>query len=289
MGLHAICGLPGSGKTEAMTALAIKHYKRTNRPFKRYIRKRHNLSEYVNNVYTNYPVLLDSKHQIYSNIVDIDDLDCSYRFLPNALIALDETQLKYDSMEYKNFPRSIPRFLQAHRHFNIKEIYLATQHPNRLVVYMKNIITNYDRFYKSIKIPFTPYKLSLYKRCYELEDYPSIMTRNKEEKMLKDISTHFLFMNEKKVHSSYDTCYLAPLNAYKPLINNGKYVNLKLTDKQCKEYGKLFYNEKKEKKNNTQAQFARNGVQRRGVSVRTIDSEKTIDKPPVTDRGAVNP
>ena len=97
MALSSNCGLPGSGKTEFLTYLAVKHYKKENSLLRLWIRKYiRKLSDiYVNNVYTDYPVLLDLKNNIYSNKVHINDLDNSYRFKKGAFIGIDEPQLKH--------------------------------------------------------------------------------------------------------------------------------------------------------------------------------------------------
>ena len=79
-------GIPGSGKTLDSTYDAIKHFKKENNPIKKYsiyllsylpskigenfkIKKAYyKIFPYglINNVYTNYPVLLDKKRKIYS-------------------------------------------------------------------------------------------------------------------------------------------------------------------------------------------------------------------------------
>ena len=58
MALFSNTGLPGSGKTEYLTYLAIRHYKRenniVNRFMRKYIKKLNDKDIYVNNVYTDY-------------------------------------------------------------------------------------------------------------------------------------------------------------------------------------------------------------------------------------------
>lgn len=259
MALFSNCGLPGAGKTEYLTYLAVKHYKRENNIIRRFVRKYiKKLSDkdiYVNNVYTDYPVLLDIKNEIYSNRVSINDLDNRYRYRPRAFIAIDEPQLKHDSLDYKDFPRGIGMFLQLHRHFGIDKIAFATQHPNRLVMYEKNIMGIYNKMHSVLKIPFTPFKLVIIRTCYEITDYELISTKDKETKKMHSIKTEFRFYNANKVHKHYDDKYLAPLNENKPLLDKGTYTSLKLTDDDLKFYEDYFklhsvkaYEEKKKQK-----------------------------------------
>ena len=240
MALTALVGLPRSGKTETLTDMALKHYSRTNSLLRKCIRKYMHKPIIINNVYTNYPILLDKKNNIYSNIVHIDDLKNQYSFLPHSFIGFDEPQLDYESLDFKMFPRAIGMFMQAHGHFLIDDIVFATQHPNRLVMYEKNIMTEYKRIHNIFKIPFTPYKLLIIRSCYELCDYDYICTRDKEVRRMHDIKIHFKLTNSKKVHSRYKSRYLSVLNSDKPLINKGTYTNLDLTEEQKESYNKKF-------------------------------------------------
>lgn len=242
MALSSNCGLPGSGKTELLTYLAVKHYKKENSLLRLWIRKYLKKLDdiYVNNVYTDYPVLLDLKNNIYSNRVHINDLDNSYRFKKGAFIGIDEPQLKHDSADWQDFPRSIGMFLQLHRHFGISDIVFATQHPNRLVMYEKNIMGVYRKMHNVIKIPFTHFKFVIIRSCYEIDDYPLISTRDKETKKMRNIKTKFMIYNAKKVHKHYDDKYLSPLNELKPLLNKGTYTSLKLDEEDLKYYDEYF-------------------------------------------------
>ncbi len=240
MALQCNVGLPGAGKTEYLTYMALKHYKKTNSFLRRKIRKIFKKDEWINNIYTNYPLCLDIKKKIYSNIVFIDDLDNSYSFLYGAFIAIDEPQVKDDSQDFKDFPRGIGTWLQLHRHFGIRNVVFATQHPNRLVVYEKNIMSLYNRLFTTFKIPFTGFKLIVIRNCYELTDYEFIATRDRNVKRQHDIKIRFKLYNAKKVHKHYDDKYMSVLNDDKPLLNRGQYKSLKLSAEQIKEYLEYF-------------------------------------------------
>lgn len=240
MSLIANTGLPGRGKTEYLTYLALKHYKRTNSKLRRYIRRKRNLEEWINNVYSDYPICLDLKNEVYSRVIDIDDLDNSWKLLPNSFVAIDEPQLDYDSLDTKEFPRAIAMFLQAHRHFDICNVAFATQHPNRLIVYEKNIMSEYSYIKKSITIPFLPYRILVMRKVYELTDYDSINTRDRDEMKKKNIEKKYRIFNYVKVHKSYNSTYLEVLNQDKPLLNKGCYSSLELTPVQIEKYSKKY-------------------------------------------------
>src|SRR5574344_24767 len=113
MSLIALNGVPGSGKTLNATRIALKHYEKENNFIKYglfYIlskipnnKLKVNFEYYkrfpyhkINNVYSNYPILLDKKKNIYSNKIDFWDLNNDYSFEPNSLIIIDEIQLYVD-------------------------------------------------------------------------------------------------------------------------------------------------------------------------------------------------
>lgn len=196
IGLH---GIPGCGKTLSATAIALKYYKKQNKLYKqffRYIRKKDVI---VNNIYSNYPILLNKRKKIYSNVVTIDDLDNRYSFPMNSIIILDEVQAFYDSYrDFKNFPSSISSFFQFHRHFGIKDIYIISQHPRRLITYIRDVICEYHRIKKFFKIPFFHIGLVCYRKCFEFEDFTESFTRDREIKKKLVIKTRFYIFNFKK-------------------------------------------------------------------------------------------
>lgn len=272
MALSNNSGLPGSGKTEYLTYLALKHYKKENSLLRllirKYIKKQENI--YLNNVYTDYPVVLDIKRKIYSNKIHINDLDNTYRLKKRAFVGIDEPQLKHDSLDYMQFPRSIGMFMQLHRHFGINDIVFATQHPNRLVMYEKNIMGVYRKMHSVLKIPFTPFKLVVIRSCFEITDYELISTKDKETKKMRNIKTKFVIFNANKVHKHYDDKYLSPLNENKPLLNRGCYTSLKLDDESLKYYDNYFKKYSVKAYENGEVSNSKNGSAKRNASGRTL-------------------
>lgn len=228
IGLH---GVPGSGKTLSSVVIARKHYKRENSKLKRFIRKIKKKEIFVNNVYSNFPILLDKKRNIYSNIVSIDDCTNEYSFKGNSIIILDELQAFYDSYkDFKDFPREIASFFQFHRHFSIKDIYLISQHPRRLVTYLKDVITQFNRMRRFIKIPFLHIGIITYRGVFEFDDYKYAFSNSKEVKEMYDIRRGIYIFNYKKVFNSFLSIYLYQLNENKPLLTKGTYDNVFLPD-----------------------------------------------------------
>lgn len=250
MALATKSGLPGAGKTEMLTHLALKHYHKTNSLTKRIIRKILKREIWINNVYTDYPVCLDLKRKIFAHVVSIHDLNGEYRLLPHAFVGIDEPQLKDDSMDWKTFDRSIAYTLQLHRHAGIDHIYFSTQHPNRLVVYEKNIMSEYERIMSAISIPFTGIKIVFSRKVFEIGSYDVITTKSKEKKQENDIKLRISIFNAKKVHKSYRSTYCDVLFKDKPLLDRGNYESLELTSSQIKEYETMFKNARDQAKFN---------------------------------------
>lgn len=239
IGLH---GIPGCGKTVGATAVALKHFKKTNSKLKQFIRYLRKRDIYINNVYSNYPILLNKKHKIYSHIISIDDLDNRFSFLPDSIIILDEVQAFYDSYrDFRKFPSGISSFFQMHRHFGIKDIYVISQHPRRMITYIRDVISQYHRIKHFFKFKLLNVGLIVYKRCYEFEDFTTSFTKDKEVKKMLEIKTKFYLFKLKKVFNSFDSKYLYCLNEGKPLPTYGSYTSLDMPD-EMKDYliSKLF-------------------------------------------------
>ncbi len=221
MSVISINGLPGQGKTLTATYLAVKHYKKQNTTLRRLVRKIKKEVPIINNIYSNYPICLNKRKKIYSNRLSIEDLKNQYSFKPNALLIIDEIQLFYDSDDYKNFPRIIANFNQAHRHFLIKDIIYISQHPSRVVKKLRNVVSEYYRIKKKICIPILKIGFITSRVTYEFEDYELSFTKDKELRKMRDIKSKIFFINFRKIYKSYDTIYLYPLNSDKPLLNKG--------------------------------------------------------------------
>lgn len=230
MSVISINGLPGKGKTLLSTHLAIKHFKSQNKFFPKFIRKLQRKEVIYNSVYSNFPICLDKRKKIYSNRVSVYDLMNQNSFLSDSLIIIDEIQLFYDSDEYKTFPRIIANFNQAHRHFGIKDIIYISQHPSRVVKKLRNVVSEYYRIKTLFKIPILNIGFISARVTYEFEDYELSFTKDNELRKMKDIKSKIFFVNFRKAFKSYDTCYLRPLNADKPLLNHGNYKSIDLED-----------------------------------------------------------
>lgn len=212
MSVTAVCGLPGSGKTLLTTYFMLKHYKKMNR-FKSKKKK-------VNSIYTNFPVKLDKGH--FSKPIGLFDINLEHSWNPNAVIAIDEVQLYVDSLEFKDFPKTIRNTFQLHRHFGISDIYLDTQHPSRMVKPLRILCSKFIDVVGFVKIPFTPFALFYYNVYYNYEDFGKSVKVNKSDVSYK-FSKRFLIMNYKKVFKAYDTIYMNNLVSDKPLYDSKEF------------------------------------------------------------------
>ena len=252
MALRCLCGVPGSGKTLEATRIALNHYKKQNNTVRKslmhigsllHIKKCIEEFNYygifphgkINNIYSNYPILLNKKKKIYSNKIDLWKLDNSYSFYPNSIIIIDEVQLYVDSDEYKDKEqnariRKIAKFLQAHRHFGIDDIIFISQHPSRIFKKARNICESYSKMKKIIRIPFTPLCITRSIGYYEFDFYGRFIPKDKDErkKLPFDYFKKTRIFNCKKVFKAYDSRYLSLYNYDKPLYVE-KYYSSKLS------------------------------------------------------------
>lgn len=211
MSVIAVCGLPGTGKSLFTTYLARKHYKRLNR---------FNFKAKKNYVYSNYPIKLDKKH--YSKSISLDDLGLKTSWNPGSVIILDEVQLYFDSLDFKDFPKSVRNTFQLHRHFGISNIYINSQHPSRIVKQLRVLCCEFYDVTGFIKIPFTPFAIFWYNIYYNADDFGKSVKVNKGDVSYK-FAKRFKIINYKKIYKSYDTCYMSELVADKPTYDSPEF------------------------------------------------------------------
>ena len=229
--ISCISGLPGSGKNVYATYLAKKHFARENNSFRRFIRRLKHHDLLINNIYSNYPILLNKKKKIYSNLISINDLNGDYSYIKNALIIIDEIQADYDSEEHKIFPKRIATFNQFHRHFGIKDIYYISQHPSRIVKKLRNISCVFIKIRKFLVIPIIKIAFLYYTNYYEFDDYGKWHHPSKEMKTY-DVDNHFRLFFVNKVFKAYNSTYLSALNKDKPLLKKGTFNSLSVSKEQ---------------------------------------------------------
>lgn len=243
--ISCISGLPGKGKNVYATYLAKKHFRRENNIFIRFSRRLKHQSLYINNVYSSYPILLNKRKKIYSNVVSLYDLSGDYRFKDNALIIIDEVQSFYDSDEYKFFPKEIAVFNQFHRHFGIKDIYYISQHPSRIVKKLRNVSCQFTKIRKFLVIPILNIGIMYITNYYEFEDYGRWHHPPKELKTY-DVDNHFVFFRIKPIFKSYYSKYLSVLNKNKPLYDKGTFKSTSLSKKEIKDvFGDFIWKNRK--------------------------------------------
>lgn len=245
-------GIPGSGKTLDGTDDALHHFRKENNLLKKIlcytfakigIKPAKDKVKYyesfphgkINNVYSSYPVLLDKKHNIYSNKWTIFDFNNEWSFLPNAFFVDDEIQLKIDSDEYKDKDKNfliskIAKFMQSARHFGCSGIVLCTQHPSRAFKKCRNVASGFVQHKSMFMIPILKVGFLKTIKYFTLEDYGKYIPKSREErkKLPFEYKKKIKFMNFNKVFKAYDSRYLSNYNYNKPLINKGTYNSLKV-------------------------------------------------------------
>ena len=102
------------------------------------------------NVYGNFHAKIDG----YTYI----DNECIGKFnLDNSLIIVDEASNFADSRDFKNFSKSLMRFMNEHRHHHVDIIFLL-QKWDALDIKIRNICERVYMLKRSIMFPFLSYK-----------------------------------------------------------------------------------------------------------------------------------
>lgn len=213
MSVIYIGGVPGSGKTLFATYLAKKKFKKENNIFVRLFKKKRFL-----NIFSNYPILLDKNH--YSFSISLNDFLNYNKHVPNCDIFFDEFQAYYDSLDFKHFPRTITKNFQFHRHFDINNIYVISQHPSRIVKQARILINEFYHITRFIRIPLINIGFLRYNIYYNFEDYGKSVKVDKSE-VSYEFKKKFLIFRCRPVFKSYDTKYL------KVLVKDKEYIQTK--------------------------------------------------------------
>lgn len=255
--IQIISGIPGTGKTYTTTREAIKIYELDNRLVNVYtfiynFSKKYLDYEITNQnfldemrphvrVYANYPILLDRKRNIYCNIIGFKDLQYIHDFKPGAVIIIDEVQMEYDSQEYRAFIKEqplTPMWLQAHRHFDIDDVYFISQHPGRILNYIRILANQFTKVDKTInfslklfgKILIPGFKFIKYIDYYEFDDYG--------KRFVKDVSEFDCTVRRRfysnRYYKHYDDKYLKTLVKDKPKFVEQVYQSLVMTLKEAR-------------------------------------------------------
>lgn len=223
------------GKSVLATYQQLSQYKRENKLFRRIYNKLTKKPLIYNNVYSNTPICLDSKKQIYTRKFSLYDFEAFYKFPMDTQIVIDEIQAYYDSSEWKDVPPNVRTNFQFHRHFGISNIYIISQDPGRVPTIFKKLAEEFhdiDRFYK-FKIPFTKIGIGILKIniYYRVEDFglPTCVRKKevayKFRKKLKIFSLNGPF-------NAYDTKCMSSLVNDEKILDNGNWTSLKMTKEE---------------------------------------------------------
>jgi len=190
----------------------------------------------INNIFTNYPVLLDVKKNIYSNIFKPDDLKMKYQFPKGSSIFWDETQRDAESREFKSFNKKMGTFFQHHRHADIKNIILVTQHPKRVDNKLRDLCESFRKYRIFFKIPFIPYIFAYYTNYYEPDDYGRYNHSSPEFRNY-DYDNHMQILSVRKSFDRYDSKYFRVIFEALPTIPKQQFKSKELTLEEIEAIG----------------------------------------------------
>lgn len=243
MSLILLFGKPGMGKTLNMTYIASKNFNEKNPPFKVWWTEKIRRKKYIYDLseYSDYPILFKKpkkgkKYYYYdenNNIVESDyicslkfrifDMILDNKFKDNANFYIDEIQLKYDSMEYKDFPDCIAHYCQAHRHFG-NNIYINSQSQSRVIKRILVLAEEY-REIRDFKIYFGKFARIRVRRTWDMSANleNGVMTDN-----VADVEYYSKIFRIKKYGNMYDSKYLRYLQKDSKLYHSKMFDSLQL-------------------------------------------------------------
>jgi len=208
-----ITGKPGLGKTASQTGFLLQHYKNDNALVLKllYRLKYHSKRPIVNLCYSNYPILLDKKNNIWSHCGSLKDMVLKWKYPQGSHMVIDEPQIMYDSDAYKDFPKAIAHFFQTHRHLGIKHLYTNTQSLARLMKKLRSLAEYYYDNIKYIdKIPIIGIPLPwVFVKCIVSFDENSADAPRQESNYVANTEWHIF--NKKRLYNAYDDKYLSAL------------------------------------------------------------------------------
>lgn len=209
--INIIWAIPGGGKSYIGTYIAVKELEKTKSK---------------KSVYSNYPIILKTKHPILKRILNkIPYIEISrkgiklfkreplqdtiqstniweskyiYSGLTNAVIILDEAYRDFSSKESYAFTKDKHTFFATNRH-NDLDIYIIAQHPSRIEVTIREM-ANIFLFVSKWINPITGNPL-----WFDVSGYLS-----EEDFKLRNMKTDMRFSHQrvmftKKVGNAYDT------------------------------------------------------------------------------------
>jgi hypothetical protein len=228
MAITLFAGIPGKGKTAYATYDAVKKYKKDNWLLVKLLQKR---KEDINLIYSNYPILLDKRKNVYSHQVRFKDLNMNNQFPSGSMIVLDEAQRYQDSRDFKNFPKNVGTFLQHHRHGSIQSIIFVSQHPRRLDNKIRDLSEVFRKYRIFIKIPLIPVIFTYYTNYYEFEDYGRYNHIDKEHRTY-EYDNHFKLLWTWHTFSRYDSKYFRVIFDKLPMIVNELWTSKQIAESE---------------------------------------------------------
>lgn len=251
MSVISINGRPGMGKSVLATYRQLVQYRKENGFFRRCYNKITKKPLIYNNVYSNFPICLDRKKQIYSRKFTLYDFEKFWRYPMDTQIVIDEIQAYYDSSEWKDVPANVRTNFQFHRHFGIKNIFIISQDPGRVPTIFKKLAEEFhdiDKFYK-FKIPFTNLGIGLLKInvYYRVEDF-GLPTCVRKKEVAYKFSKKWRFFSLSGPFNSYDTKCMSALVENEPMLDNENWTSLKMSKQDILDIFRLDIENKGEKK-----------------------------------------
>lgn len=188
--IKCICGLPGSGKNQYATSLAIQNLKKGIK------------------VYSSYPIKTKLKSYNKDNFLkDVEirtfkinkEMFLKGQFDTGSVIIFDEAYLDFFNQEWKSANKEEIKKYSGSRHLGLT-LYYITQNPQRILPYLRDVTDSYIWIEKRI----------FWNRCteyFELENVGKLVGEDLSQ-LSPRLVRQWIYLRNKKIMISYNDSYL---------------------------------------------------------------------------------
>ncbi|WP_313345703.1 zonular occludens toxin domain-containing protein [Sedimentibacter sp.] len=188
--IKCICGLPGSGKNQYATSLAIRYLKAGYKVYSSYP-----IKTYVRSL---DPKRFFKKVQVRTFVMDKDRF-LSGHFEPGSVLIFDEAWLDFFNMDWKSVDKDELKKYNGSRHLGIN-LYYVTQSPHRIIPYLRDVTDSF--MWIERKLLFN--KITEY---YEIENVGKLVGEDIGQ-LSPRLVKQSIYFRKKHIMTSYDDSYL---------------------------------------------------------------------------------
>lgn len=185
--IQALTGMPGSGKSFALTKIAYNEIKKGR------------------NVYANFYIKGAKK-------ITFEDI-CTYSFPQDSVVIVDEAGRWFNSRNWKSLPSDVFDLFTMHRHMKM-DLYVGVQNFNRIDLALREVI---ELVWWAWNLPFLPY--FIHYGYYDLEKVGAMKEHDKLKLIWKSRKIRNLY-DTHTMKSAWDDKEVMPDIEWEPGYKN---------------------------------------------------------------------